>query len=461
VFENRSRVPTSLTTLPDDVVYNADAFNINKLFVAAATYTRPIGRVTSTSMLTVSRHELDPQSGYWNVYSNLERSYKYAYGSMAKAEQQFSWKATPSLTVTTGGTFERFYSIPQGADLNTPITSQNAPGTMLGTSITDDFIKLHYSNTGAFAQLQAVIAPTVTLTLGARGDYNTRYGATFNPRVGLVARPAAGTTVKLLYGSAFLAPSPYQAYAHFGSFYSTDGGQTYASDYWHVGNPDLQPQEKKTVEVNLLQGLGSRFQLSASAFYSRLTNLLQQADADRSYAGLYRGWPVAYIDFAVNEGHATRYGGTAGLEYLYTPASGRRIEAHAALAFTDGHDWEQDEDRQGLPVGAMSPLQLRFGADIDWDRWSIAPRLALVGTQRLVATMPDAPARRTIDGYALVDVNVRRRLFRNVDGFVTIENALDRRYRTINTQAYLNAVELIGTPQNPRRITVGIDLRVR
>jgi outer membrane receptor protein involved in Fe transport len=448
-------------TLPDDVVYNADAFNINKLFVAAATYTRPIGRVTSTSMLTLSRHELDPQSGYWNVYSNMERSYKYAYGSMAKAEQQFSWKASPSLTITTGGTFERFFSIPQGADLNAPIVSQDVPGTILDTNITDDFVKLHYSNTGAFVQLQAVITPRVTLTLGARGDYNTRFGATFNPRVGLVARPAAGTTVKLLYGTAYLAPSPYQEYTHFGSFYSTDGGQTYASGYWHLGNPDLQPQQKKTVEVNLLQGIGGRFQLTASAFYSRLTDLLQQSDADRAYAGLYHGWPVDYIDFAVNEGHATRYGGTTGLEYLYVPAAGRRIEAHAALAFANGHDWEQDADPQGLPIGAMSPLQLRFGADVDWDRWSIAPRLAVVGTQRLVATVADGSARQTIDGYAIVDVNVRRRLFQNFDAFMTIENALDRRYRTINTLAYLNPVELIGTPQNPRRVTIGFELRIR
>src|ERR1044071_7996981 len=59
-------------------------------------------------------------------------------------------------------------------------------------------------------------------------------------------------------------------------------------------------------------------------------------DADRSYAGFYHGWPVAYIDFAVNEGHATRYGGTVAIDYLYNPAAGRRVEAHAAMAVADG-----------------------------------------------------------------------------------------------------------------------------
>jgi len=58
-------------------------------------------------------------------------------------------------------------------------------------------------------------------------------------------------------------------------------------------------------------------------------------------------------------------------------------------------------------------------------------------------------------------VNVRRNLFSTLDAFVTIENALDRRYRTSNRRAYTNPEELIGMPQNPRRVSVGFSLRVR
>jgi outer membrane receptor protein involved in Fe transport len=74
----------------------------------------------------------------------------------------------------------------------------------------------------------------------------------------------------------------------------------------------------------------------------------------------------------------------------------------------------------------------------------------------------DSLERRTLDGYTVVDLNVRRTgLFRNLDGFVTVENAFDRRYRTINARAYTNPEELIGAPQNPRRLTVGVDLRLK
>jgi outer membrane receptor for ferrienterochelin and colicin len=464
LFQNHSRVSSTPAYTPDNGVYNADAFNRNKLWVGAASYTRPIGRVTSTSTVTFSRHELDPESGYWNVYSNLKKSYKYAFGSMAKAEEQLSWKPRASITVTTGGTFEHFYSIPQGADLNAPIRSRNEPGTILDTNITDEFIKLRYSNTGAFGQMHYSMRPGVSVTFGARTDYNTRYGATFNPRVGIVTQPASRTTVKLLYGSAYLAPSPYQENSHYGSFYSTDGGRTYASSYWHLGNPNLKPQQKKTVEVNVLQGLGRSFQLSGSAFYSRFTHTVKESDADQAYAGSYLGWPVDYIDFPVNEGRATTYGGTVGLEFLRVLDSDRAVEAHTALTLADGRVWGQNQGGASLPIGAMAPVQLRLGTDIDWHRWSVAPRLTLVGSQRLLATTTESGSvqRRTLDGYALVDINIRRQaLFKNIAGFVTIQNALDKRYRTINARAYTNPEELIGAPQNPRRIALGFDVRLK
>src|SRR5439155_1174989 len=108
LFNNHSRVSTTPAVTPENGAYSADAFIRNNLLVAAASYTRPIGPVTSTSTVTFSRHDLDPQSGYRNVFTNMEKSYKYSYGRMAKGEEQFSWKPTPSMTMTTGGTFERF-----------------------------------------------------------------------------------------------------------------------------------------------------------------------------------------------------------------------------------------------------------------------------------------------------------------------------------------------------------------
>ena len=82
-------------------------------------------------------------------------------------------------------------------------------------------------------------------------------------------------------------------------------------------------------------------------------------------------------------------------------------------------------------------------------------RLSVVGSQRLLATTEVAGSleRQTLPGYATVDVNVRRTLFRTLDAFLAIESALDRRYRTLNPGAYTNPEELVGAPQNPRRVS--------
>jgi outer membrane cobalamin receptor len=466
LFVNNARVPTSPAYTPDNAVYNDAAFNDNDLLVMSGSHTRRIRRVTSMSTVTFSRHELDPQSGYWNVFSNMTKSYKYAYGSMLKFDEQLVWKPALNMTFVAGATFERFFAIPQGADLNAPIESQDTPGTILGTNIPDDLVKLRYSNTGGYLQWQYAATPRLALTVGARGDHNTRYGGTFNPRVGLVLKTDNDTTLKLLYGTAFLAPSPYEAYSHYGSFYTTDGGVTYASDYWHLPNPDLRPQQKKTVEANVLHVIDESFVASASAFYSSLTDLRLPADPARAYSGFYHGWPVAYIDFAVNEGSANTYGATLALDFATSFAADRRVQARGALSLADGRILSHVTplgSKRRIPIGGMSPVEARFGADIEWGRWTVASRLAISGPQRVQATelRGENVVRKTLDGHALLDINIRRRqVLTHVDLFLRLDNALDARYRHINARAYTNPEELIGAPQNPRRVTLGVDIRV-
>jgi outer membrane cobalamin receptor len=469
LFQSASRSSTALPFTPDSTIYTADAFDRNTLLVTAGTYTRPVGRAISTSStLIFSRHELDPESGDRKLDTDLDKSYQYAYGSMAKAEEQLTWKASPRISVTTGGTFERFFAIPEGADLNAPIQSRSVPGTIFGTTIRDEFIRLHYSNTGAYAQVQYAKSPRLHFTLGARGDYNSDFGPTFNPRLGLVSRLNARTTLKLLYGTAYLAPSPYEKYAHDGRFSSSDGGATYTSDFWHLPNPDLGPQRKQTAEVQLQREIGQAILFTTSAFYSRMDHLIVQFDPtpEVTTSGLYLGWPVEVIERPENEGDGTTYGGTVGLRvHRSLGLTRRRVDGRISVSIADGHirDVLLDQElEQELAAGGMSPLQVRAGIDLDWGRWVLAPRLSVSGVQRLVAIDETTLARRTLPGYTTVDLNIRRlRLVSSrVNAFLTIENAFDRRYLNVNSGAYTDADQLVGAPQNPRRITVGIDFRV-
>ncbi|MGE0862804.1 MAG: TonB-dependent receptor plug domain-containing protein [Vicinamibacterales bacterium] len=462
LFNSRSRASTAAGYTPDNAVYADSAYQQNNLWVGSASYSRPLGLAASVSTVTLSQHTLDPSSGYWNTYSNFRRSYKFALGRMAKAEQQLSWKPTPRTALVVGGTFERFFAIPQGADLNAPIASLSEPGTILDTHLVDPLVKLHYSNTGGYVQAQYSPASQLSLTVGSRADYNSRYGATVNPRVGLVARLSRSTTVKLLYGTAFLAPSPYQAYSHYGSFYTTDGGVSYASDYWHLGNPDLEPQRKRTYQATVDQSVGPLLNVSVTAFRSRIDDILKSADPDRAGPGTYLGWPVSYIDFPVNEGEESIYGGNVDVHFLKSWSPSVRLSARAGISLVDGR-LVDDDNPDGVPLGAVAPLQFRAGADAEAGDWSASASIMAFGRQRLLATRLEAGkvVRETLPGFFTVDLNLRRnRITRHLSAFVRIENLLDARYVHINERALTNPEELVGTPQSPRRLAVGVDLRI-
>src|SRR5207302_457845 len=120
-----------------------------------------------------------------------------------------------------------------------------------------------------------------------------------------------------------------------------------------------------------------------------------------------------------NEGRQTNYGGTLGVDVARTFGRDGRLEGRAAITAIDGHVWDDEYPDGRLHIGGMAPLQLRLGADVDWSLWTIAPRLAVVSRQRVLATMLNTdgtPERRTIDGYATMDLHLRRhRAFKGLD----------------------------------------------
>lgn len=78
-------------------------------------------------------------------------------------------------------------------------------------------------------------APDWTLTAGARSDDYSDFGRTTNPRLALVWDASLDLTAKLLYGSAFRAPS-------FAEQYNTNNPIA-------RGNPAIQPETTRTVEA--------------------------------------------------------------------------------------------------------------------------------------------------------------------------------------------------------------------
>lgn len=118
---------------------------------------------------------------------------------------------------------------------------------------------------GMYVQDEWALGSSLTAVLGARADYWTLDGWSANPRVGLVLRPDADTSLKLLYGSAFRAPNAYER------FYTQ--GSTLA-------NPLLRPERVRTAEFVAERYVGGRLRLTGAAYVTRIRGLVSQFEAD-------------------------------------------------------------------------------------------------------------------------------------------------------------------------------------
>jgi iron complex outermembrane receptor protein len=115
-----------------------------------------------------------------------------------------------------------------------------------------------------FGQGEFSITQPLTLSAGVRYDHYSNFGQTTNPRFGLIYHPFHPTTFKLLYGSAFRAPEPFESTPDF----------AFCED-----NLQLKPERIKSVEGVVEQSLGQHFKLSGNV-YRNWINYLISAETD-------------------------------------------------------------------------------------------------------------------------------------------------------------------------------------
>lgn len=487
LFRNHSQNPTTIANNPNNAVYNENVFIGHNINVLSGKYEVKGARVNSTSILVGSRYNLNTRSNFRNVYTRMEHGYKFSYGWMMKAEELVTWNVQKNITLTSGFTFERFFSIPRGHDLQNPIDDDEwgDPKEVIVNSqypnnpdgIEADFNKVKYSNVGGFVQGQLSPNSNFNFTLGTRYDSNTRFGGTFNPRLSATWFPSKLISVKAFYGSAFLAPSPLAAYDQFGTFYSEDDGLTYKSKFFRLPNPDLGPQKVKTMELNVYAFLSDELSVSIIWYHNRLTGLFHQvsdADYGNRYNGQYKGWPVEYIETVINQGEQVNYGGTLKIDYLTHFSTTNRLLAYSSLSYVDGWVDPDDKGPEGkVEIGGVARFILRIGGELNIKKLVFSPQLTIVGKQRthpvaVAAFKPDDPTKRqTLNGYTLLNLAIRYQIAKNVNIFTNVKNALDIRYRGVNLGAApetgaagsAQAEFAKGSPQYPRRIMAGVQVK--
>ncbi|ROR32049.1 TonB-dependent receptor domain-containing protein [Inmirania thermothiophila] len=235
-------------------------------------------------------------------------------------------------------------------------------------------------DTGVFAQWQAGSAAG-DWALALRHDDNEQFGDHVTGSVAWGREVGAGLRLVAAYGTAFKAPTFNELY--FPGF----------------GNPDLDPERSRSVEL----GLRRRQWWSLTLFATRIDDLI--------------GFDASFTPRNIDEARIVGLEGEAAL----------RLGDWALRA---GATLQEPENRgDGAERGNTLPRRARaFGRielDRDRGRWSAGATLRAEGPR-----YDDLANTRRLAGYAVLDLRGAYRLSRALRLQARVENALDKDYET-------------------------------
>ncbi len=128
------------------------------------------------------------------------------------------------------------------------------------------------------------------MTIGLRYDNYDKYGDSLNPRLGLTIPFKNRSHMKILYGSAFRAPSYYESNT------KPEGGLT--------PTQDIRPEKLKTAEIEYCLPLAN-LRTKANGYYTKITDLIETMTLPGG------------ASTKTNQGEITTYGLEAELFYSF------------------------------------------------------------------------------------------------------------------------------------------------
>lgn len=121
-----------------------------------------------------------------------------------------------------------------------------------------------FTNTGISFQYSGKPLDSLGLTANVRRDQQNIYGNNTSLRLGLVYTFSSKWSGKLLYGSAFKAPSPYQLYSPV---------PLYSGEV--IGNPNVKPMTANTVEAELSWFLSIHLTAGLNVFHYKVSEKIE------------------------------------------------------------------------------------------------------------------------------------------------------------------------------------------
>lgn len=434
---------------------------------ASYTYTSLNEKWSLQSSLSKGTDVLDPSSRFINTFTSYRSGFKYAYGKTVKLEEQLSFFPSERTAIIGGVSYEDISALPKSGDLPFEFDENESPGLQqifyIGTNIEDksgkpltifqNFFNLEYKNFGSYLQLQSRLNKSFELTFGGRYDYNTRYGSSVNPRLGLVVSPGKTKKLKLLYGEAFLAPSPYKAYQHYGAFLpttdSTGAVTGLFGPFWHLPNSGLKPEKLRSYEAAFSQHLSENVIFTIDGYYTKISDLIVFGGAPNQ---LFENVPIGFAEFSINKGKASIKGGTLRIE-TQSKIGETSVNSHAAYSYSSG-----DIDGEGLPFSAKHTLKAGF--ELKQKGFSIAPRVLYRSKSYHYILADESGHRASNKSYAVVNLFARYAFKAAAPSlqpavFIRVNNLFNVKYYNVS---FAQDEGFAATPQDPIRVTGGVTL---
>jgi outer membrane receptor protein involved in Fe transport len=411
---------------------------------------RPIRFETTLSR---TANWLDNDSGYSNLFTGYARYWKAEWGHQYTAQEIVNFQLAEGYTLTAGLTYDNVAGMPKTTDLDRPydpsLPTGSQPAVYSGTDLPIQFYVINDQNLGTSLQFQAQPVEAVQLILGSRYDYNRRFGSTVNPRAGVVLTPHERFTAKLLYGEAFLSPTMFASYQHYGSF-DCESLNNCTGGFFHVPSPDLEPEKLRTMEVSTTHAWTEHLITSASAFYSRASNRIELGGEVTT--GSFLGVDNVSLQPSVNRGTMYTYGGTVRLE-AQIPVGPLSLRPDVAYTHIAG-DIELDTIEDALPNAA--PHSVKGGLELGLGRLTIAPR-AIFLSDTLEGQGETVPASFVVNLAARYD-NLLGTDRLPLSAFAHATNLLDSRYYHAPGADLGGGFTMARIPQDPLRIDAGLSL---
>lgn len=429
-------LPTSTQTLSSMVDYGQRPIWTTRIDTVNGEYRYRLNEHIDGSVAAgCSRYEARPDSFFANIFVDYLKGYYSARGDKCQLETRLGYRYGDGNSLDGGLSYEEFdafktHSLEQPLDHSHP----NAPGYYyLGTqqSLPAQLQSDSYRSVGLYLQARNRWSERLSSSAGLRVDHDSNYGRTVNPRLALIYSPSPACTAKLTYGEAFLAPSPFFRFEHFGIFSGQQDAQgRYTSSFMRVPNLDLEPEQLKSLELSLSHQLNAELNVSLVLYRVRADQLIAPAPTEVPESGFVPGGAIALTDHNDNIGDARLWGADLMLDYEHSFDAGK-LKLWGSWSRVDGRLHDQVLDlNQDLPYVSRDKAKL----GLTWNhnsRWYASVLSRYVGPAQLDNS--NGLERGLIDrkspGYTVVDLFVGAdRLLGPVDLSLRVSNLFDRRY---------------------------------